>query len=69
MPYLSLAQPPLSVTLSHNIAAFVLGLQFEYEGEHAAFGLLNLLTSLKTVFSNFIHLPVNDKITLFFVAQ
>jgi hypothetical protein len=28
--------------VSHNIAAFVLGLESAYEGEHEAFGLLSL---------------------------
>jgi hypothetical protein len=41
LPYPSLAQPSLSVTHVHNIAAFVLGLHCAYEGEHAAFGLLS----------------------------
>jgi hypothetical protein len=40
LPYPSLAEPLLSV--SHNIAAFVLGLQSTYEGEHEAFGLMSL---------------------------
>jgi hypothetical protein len=44
--FLLLSYPSLSLPLvwrmSHNIAAFVLGLQSAYEGEHAAFGLLSL---------------------------
>jgi hypothetical protein len=31
--------------MSHNITAFVLGLQSAYEGEHAMFGLLSLTNS------------------------
>jgi hypothetical protein len=33
---------PLVWHVSHNIAAFILGLQSAYEGKHEAFGLLSL---------------------------
>jgi hypothetical protein len=33
---------PLVWPMSHNITAFVLGLQSTYEGEHVTFGLLSL---------------------------
>jgi hypothetical protein len=39
--------------MSHNIAAFVLGLQSAYEGEHTAFGLLNLANFTKDDFLQF----------------
>jgi hypothetical protein len=35
-----------------NIAGFVLGLFSTYEREHVTFGFLNLLTSLKVMFSS-----------------
>jgi hypothetical protein len=37
--------------------------------ENIVFGLLNWLTSLKMIFSSFIHLPANGKIPFFFVAE
>jgi hypothetical protein len=52
--------------MSNNITAFILGLS-AYEGEHAIFGLLSL-TSRKMMFSSFVHLLANDKIS-FFVAE
>jgi hypothetical protein len=33
---------PLVLPMAHNITAFALGLQSAHEGEHVAFGLLNL---------------------------
>jgi hypothetical protein len=42
LPYPSLAQLPLSVTQSQNIAVFVLVLQSTYWGEYRVSGLLSL---------------------------
>jgi hypothetical protein len=45
---------------------FVLGVYSTYERKHAPFGLLNMLSSLKMIFSSSIHLPANNKISFFF---
>jgi hypothetical protein len=60
---------PLTCPVFHNIALFVLGLYSTYERKHSAFAFWTWLTSLKMMFYSFIHLPVHDKISLFFMVE
>jgi hypothetical protein len=60
---------PLVMTFkSNHIAAFALDLKSTYKGDYMIFGLL-ILTLLRMMFSSFIHLPSNDKISFFFMAE
>jgi hypothetical protein len=45
----------LACLVLHNIVVFVLGVYSTYERKHAPFGLLNMLSSLKMIFSSSIH--------------
>jgi hypothetical protein len=56
---------------SNHIVAFALDLQSAYEGKHMIFGLLSLanLAQDAVLFSSSIHLPENNKISFFFVAE
>jgi hypothetical protein len=52
----------------HPLVVFALDLMSTYEGEHMIFGLLGQANLTQMMFSNSIHLPVNDNISFFFMA-
>jgi hypothetical protein len=54
---------------SNHIAAFALDLKSKYEGEHVIFGLLRQAELVRMMFSSSIHLPANDKISFYFMAD
>jgi hypothetical protein len=54
----------------HNhIAVFALDLKPAYEGEHMIFDLLSLANLTQNDVLHSIHLPTNDKILFFFMAE
>jgi hypothetical protein len=71
LPYPSCAWSPIVWPVLHNIATFVLGLYSKYIyiciKNMWLLAFWALLTSLKVMFSSSIHLPVNAKITFFFL--
>jgi hypothetical protein len=54
---------------SNHIAAFALDLKSACEGEHMIFGLLSLANLTQNDVLSSIHLPVNGKISFFFMAE
>jgi hypothetical protein len=54
---------------SNHIAAFALDIKSSYEGEHMNFGLLSLANLTQNDILHSIHLPINDKISFFFMAE
>jgi hypothetical protein len=69
-PYPSHVQSPLSVwPMSNNITAFVLVYNLNVRENLWFLAFSAWLTLLKMMFSSFIHLLVNDKISFLFVTE